>query len=304
MPIHLPPLSRRRFLTTAGAATAGCLLPGWLRAADAGKSADPDRVALLSDTHIAADPKAVLREVCMFDHLDRVRADVLAQPTLPAALVVNGDLALTSGLAGDYATFAGGLKPVREAGIPVHLTLGNHDDRANFWKGVAPADAGEAVDARHATVVETRRADLILLDSLELVNKTPGLLGEAQLKWLAATLDARKDKPCVIVVHHDPPDPKKEKITGLKDAAALFEVLVPRRQAKALVYGHTHKWVRAQVEGLHLVNLPPVAYVFGPGDPSGWVDCALGDGGAKLTLRTVDPKHPKNGDVADLTWRT
>src|SRR5687767_10268438 len=98
MPIHLHPLSRRRLLASTAVAAAGCLLPGWLRAAG-GKPVDPDRVALLSDTHVAADPKAVLREVCMFDHLERVRADVLAQPVLPAALIVNGDLALTSGLA-------------------------------------------------------------------------------------------------------------------------------------------------------------------------------------------------------------
>ncbi len=302
MPLELRPLSRRRLLGTSLAALTAGLLPRRLWAAD--KPVDPARVALFSDTHVAADAKAVLREVCMFEHLQKASADMLAQPTLPSAMLVNGDLALNVGLPGDYATFTAGVKPIREAGVPIHLTLGNHDDRDNFWKAVPPADAGKVVDGKHVSVVTTRFADFLLLDSLELVNKTPGLLGDGQRAWLERALDARADRPCVVVVHHNPIDPNSAKPTGIKDTAELMKILLPRKQAKALVFGHTHKWVKSTVEGLHLLNLPPVAYVFKKGDPSGWVDCTVDPQGAKLMLRTIDPAHPAHRDTWDLKWRT
>ena len=301
MPIHLPPLSRRRFLSASLAAMAGGALIRDLRAD--GKPVDPARVALFSDTHLAADIKAINRQVCMFEHFEAARASLLAQSTLPAAMLINGDLALNTGLPGDYTTVTSGLKPIREVGIPVHLLLGNHDDRDNFWKALPPDDANKAVDGKHISVLKTKHADLILLDSLEFVNKTPGLIGDVQRNWLAKTLDERGNRPCIVVVHHNPADPAVPKITGIKDSDEVMKVLLPRKQVKALVFGHTHKWVKSNVEGMHLVNLPPVAYPFKAGDPSGWVDCALTDAGAKLTLHCVGPKNPADGEVFDLKWR-
>ncbi|MDB5297941.1 MAG: cpdA 2, partial [Phycisphaerales bacterium] len=141
MPIHLPPLSRRRFLASSAAAAAGLLLPGRSWGADAlapagGTPVDPDRLALLSDIHVAADPAAVNRGVNMADHLAAAVRAVLDGPARPAGLLVNGDLAYNAGLPGDYATVLAGLAPVRAAGVPVHLTLGNHDDRANFFRAL------------------------------------------------------------------------------------------------------------------------------------------------------------------------
>src|SRR5690349_15273546 len=75
MPITLPPLrslpaiSRRRFLAGSLAAGAGLLLRRPLLAADETVQSvpvDPHRFALLSDTHIAADPKVAARGVNMF----------------------------------------------------------------------------------------------------------------------------------------------------------------------------------------------------------------------------------------------
>jgi Icc protein len=342
VPIHLPPISRRRFLAGSLAAAAACAAGrrGW--AADLAAAAppgtgpagalDPSRVAFLSDIHLSADRAKVNRDVCMFEHLEKARADVLAGGAagggrLPGLAFVNGDLAFNAGLPGDYEVVVAALRPLREAGVPVHLNLGNHDHRANFWaaipaedpaaavaaagdaKGVpargfdAGADRGKAVADRQVSAVDTPAVSWLLIDSLDETTKTPGLVGEAQLAWLAKALDARAGKACVVLVHHDPINPLVPKLTGIKDTAALMDTLLPRKQAKALVFGHTHRWERRQVDGLHLVNLPAVSYVFAPTQPAGWVDCTLRDGGATLNLRTIDPKHPANGEVVDLKWR-
>ncbi|HEX8911610.1 MAG TPA: metallophosphoesterase [Humisphaera sp.] len=314
MPITLPPISRRRFLASSlGAAAAAVLGRRPALGADAAaapRPVDPHRFLLFSDPHLAADPKAVHRGVAVLDAFERARADALAfGETRAAGAIVCGDLAFRNGQPGDYATFLAAARPIREAGIPVHLALGNHDDRANFFAAVpagdrgAAAGAANAVEGRQVTVVETPRADWLILDSLEVTQKSPGMVGPEQRKWLAGALDARRDKPCVVVVHHNPQPAVLPIFTGLRDTAELLAVLLPRRQAKALVFGHTHQWEHHQMEGLHLVNLPTTGFPFAAGIATGWVDCALAAGRARLTLRTIDPKHPQQNEVRELAWR-
>src|SRR5205814_1766480 len=120
---------------------------------------------------------------------------------------------------------------------------------------------------------------------LDVTDYPPGKAGEAQLAWLAKALDARPDKPAVVCGHHDPrlqePPPGKQS-WSLLDWPDLLKVLEPRRQVKMYVYGHTHVWaVKDHPSGIHLVNLPPVAYVFAAGQPSGWVHAVLRPDGAK-----------------------
>ena len=105
-------------------------------------------------------------------------------------------------------------------------------------------------------------------DFLQRVDENPGALGADQLRWLAETLDAHRKTPAVILVHHNPGEDNK--IGGLKDTDALLEIIRPRPQVKAWVYGHTHNWkVTQDASGVHLVNLPPVAYIFREGDRLG-----------------------------------
>lgn len=292
----------------------------------AAAEADPNRFALLSDIHIGADPAAHLHGVTMADHLRQACSEVLQLEKPPACAIVNGDCALLKGLSGDYATLLHLVRPLREAGIPLHLAMGNHDQRDKFWQAL-PADenrAGTLAD-RQVLLFETSRANWIMLDSLDKTNVTPGVVGTAQLQWLAKTLDERAAKPAIVMVHHNPYFTEhpakapatmpaivsgmlaallKPKITGLTDSKALLDVLLPRKQVKALFYGHTHVWSVEQHQGLHMINLPAVAYVFSPLQPSGWVDAHLADNAMSLELRCLDPKHRWHGQKHELEWRT
>jgi Icc protein len=122
------------------------------------------------------------------------------------------------------------------------------------------------------------------------------------LQWLEKSLDARLNRPAIVMVHHNPG--VREDITGLKDTEELLRLLRPRRHVKALIFGHTHRWTLSRDEsGLHLINLPPVAYVFRSGMPSGWVKATMQKSGALLELRCIDPAHPSHGQVKELVWR-
>ena len=301
MPLHLTPLSRREFLRRSLAASAGALALPAFRAAAA--NADPDRWALFSDTHIAADQAAISREVNMAAHLRAAVAEVRALAVPPGGLIVNGDCSLDHGPAEDYATFTELLGPLRAAGLPLHFTLGNHDDREIFWSALKDTKAATPpVASKHVSVLETARVNWFLLDSLDVTKATPGRLGDEQRAWLAQALDARPGKPALLMVHHNPIAPAGKK-AGLVDTEELLALALPRRHVKAIFYGHTHTWRFAEQDGLHLVNLPAVAYPFAPSEVTGWVDCKLREGGAALELRALDTKHAAHGKVTELKWR-
>jgi 3',5'-cyclic AMP phosphodiesterase CpdA len=237
----------------------------------------------------------------MFANLAQACSEVQELSPRPTAVFIDGDLAVTAGTTEDYATLVQSLEPLRKHGLPIHLALGNHDHRGRFWEALSKGDQARTVDDRHVLVVPARLANWFVLDSLDETNKTPGVLGDAQLAWLAAALDQRADKPALVMVHHNPDD--RPKPGGLVETKALLELLAARRHVKALIFGHTHDWKLAQHEGIHLVNLPPVAYAFAATKPSGWVDCQLYESGAKLILACLNHEHAQHRQVVDLAWR-
>ncbi|HOC56562.1 MAG TPA: metallophosphoesterase [Verrucomicrobiota bacterium] len=301
MPIHLPAISRRQFLVRSLAGGAALALAPELFAAT--KRSDPDSWALLSDIHLSADASMVQRGISMTDHFGCVTRELLALRKRPAGVFITGDCAYNSGQLADYAQLARLLQPLRQGQIPVCIALGNHDNRERFWEAQEEERAAKRPLAdKQVALVRTPRANWFVLDSLEKTLSTPGLLGQAQLDWLARSLDANRDKPALVLAHHNPGT--MASVSGLKDTEALLAVIRPRKQVKAYIFGHTHAWhVEQDPSGIHLITLPPVAYVFRRDDPAGWVHATLKRNGIRLELRCVDATHIAHGQVIKLQWR-
>ncbi|HTN75009.1 MAG TPA: metallophosphoesterase [Pirellulaceae bacterium] len=299
MPLTLPAIDRRRFLAGSLAAS---LVAARLSAAEE-TVRNPQRFVLMADTHIPSSAEIAARGVNMHDNLVKVSQAIIADRDRPAGVMLLGDCAYLKGQASDYALLVKLLQPIREAGLPLHVTLGNHDHRDRFWQALPPENGqSKFVDARHLMIVESPRANWFLLDTLDVTDKAPGVIGAEQLAWLVKTLDKHADKPALIAMHHNPDF--KPMPGGLTDSKELFAALAPRKQVKALFFGHTHNWEVTERDGMHLVNLPPVAYVFGAGKPNGFVELDLTETGAKLRLSALDKDHAEHGKVVDLTWRT
>ncbi|WP_437193148.1 metallophosphoesterase family protein [Planctomicrobium sp. SH527] len=303
MPIHVPPMTRRSFLVRSSAAMAGLMVcrQGW-----SAEGSDPNLFAILSDTHIDANPATIARTVNMTDNLNQVVQEIGKLGRKPAGLILNGDCAYNRGLPGDYQNLAKGLEPVRKGGIPLHLLMGNHDDHEPLYSSFADQRAAmPPVSNKLISVIETPFADIVLLDTQKAVNVVTGEIGETQLKWLAEALDARKEKPVIVFAHHNmqfvPPESGKP-WGGIQDTEAFYELLKSRKQVKAFFYGHSHRWHIEQKDGIHLVNLPPVAYVFNPELPNGWVLAQLNAKGIGLHLHTIAADHKLNNQKVDLTW--
>jgi Icc protein len=301
MPIHLAPISRRRFLQRAAVAGAGLALTPDLLAEV--KPRDADAWALLSDTHLAADRSFLFRGINMVEHFKIVSRELLGLTKRPAGVIVSGDCAYNQGESGDYTLLSELLYPIRQAQMPVHLALGNHDQREHFWAAFQDqrTEPRPLID-RQAALLQTPRVNWFILDSLDKTLSTPGLLGHEQLDWLAKSLDEHEQKPALVLVHHNPG--LNGGNMGLKDTLSFLEIIRPRKQVKAYIYGHTHHWqVEQDPSGIHFVNLPPVAYVFHDGDPSGWVQATMKPDGMRLELRCIDPSHKAHAEIHDLTWR-
>jgi hypothetical protein len=304
MPLHVPALSRRSFLTRASVAAAGLtvLRSGW----SAEAQADPNVFALLSDTHVPATPDIAARGTNMTANIRQAVREVIAHPVRPAAVFINGDCAYLKGLAEDYSHLAKCVAPLSEAGFPLHVTMGNHDHRGRLFEALqSQKPERPLLESKHVTIVETPRANWFLLDSLTQTNVVTGEIGAEQRRWLDSALQARRDKPAIVMAHHTPqfdPPPEGKPWGGLADTADFIDLLNSHRHVKAFVYGHSHVWETRRHGALHLINLPPVAYVFKESLPSGWVEARVREDGLDLNLRAIDPAHPLHNQKVALDW--
>ena len=314
MPIILPPITRRQFIqrSLALGGTAMMASRAWAATDSERVGLDPNRVALLADTHISADPNSVFpgtkwpgspvgegehESVNMAGCLAVAAKGVLALNPRPAHLIVNGDCALSNGKEAEYKEFLRLVEPLRAAGITVHVTIGNHDNRENLWK-LLPFLKQEQLGVQ-AGVIELPHANLILLDSGK-----KGILGDEQLNWLAKQLNQRADKPALIFGHFNPyPNRGVRPIKGMRDGASLLKLLAERKHARGYFYGHTHEWQYDRRDHLHLINQPAVSYYFGKGHAHGWVDMKLMETSADLELHCINRKHPQHGERRQVTLK-
>lgn len=303
-------VTRRRFLGFSLAAAGGVIAltprPG---AADDEKTKDskaqeprsasqPARWALLSDTHIAADPENNYRGHYPYRNLERAFAQIASD--LPEGIAITGDIARLTGQMGDYENFKKLLIP-SVGQRPIYVALGNHDHRSNFLD-VFETAAGQtqAVKGKHIVTVDAGCARFILLDSLFTTNETSGLLGKTQRTWLQRYLQTGDDKPVILFFHHSLRDDDGE----LLDAPRLFDLVKPITKVKALVYGHSHEYAFSDYEGIHLINLPAVGYNFNDREPVGWIEVRLAGDGGEFILHAVGGNREMDGRATPLHWRS
>lgn len=300
MPVHLLPVSRRAFLNQLG----GAVVFGSAIRATGTPQMDPDRIAILNDTHIGEKQPS---DSPIPTNLREAVAWLVGLERHPAAVIINGDLALNDGQSGDYEHFAKLIAPLRGAGIPVHLTLGNHDNRDVFYKVLESEKSAEPpLTSRHLSMIPLAKANLFLLDSLKGTNVMQGMLGKEQLTWLSRILDMHPDKPALIFAHHNPRLGGEEKYFdgGLDDSNPLWDILVTRVHVKAYVHGHIHGRHYARHRNIHIIDTPATSFVLRDKESTtGWTMAQLSDRGGEFTTRTHFKRHPWNGAVQKLTWR-
>ena len=294
--IHDNTLTRRTFLKETTLASAGALLFSYNPLYADQSKASEWHLALLSDTHIPADPLNEYRGFRPAENLARIVPELVAAK--PEGVILNGDAARLTGEIGDYQALKKNLDPIADI-APIYIGLGNHDHRDNFHKVMKVSHAEkQAVRKKHILAIEHPTTRVLVLDSLLYVNKVAGLLGKSQRAWLAQYLDTDDDRPIVLFIHHTLDDSDG----ALLDVDRLFKLLSPSGKVKAIFYGHSHRYEYSIRENIHLINLPAVGYNFNDKQPLGWLDSKFHAKGVDLTMRAFAGNLSQNGKTTKLTW--
>ncbi|MCF7847656.1 MAG: metallophosphoesterase [Kiritimatiellales bacterium] len=255
------------------------------------------RWALLSDTHVPADKTENVRGFPIIENLEAAVSQIVGSKL--DGVAITGDLARLEGRAEDYAVLGEYVAKLSKT-APVSLVLGNHDHFKNF-NAAFNAFPGEKapVKRKHVMIVNASPMRLILLDSLQITNHTPGLLGYAQRIWLDSYLKSTPETPTLILLHHT----FGEKDSNLLDDERFFRIIVPHRQVKAVIFGHSHAYSFTKHADIDLINLPSTAYNFDKQQPLGWVDASFTAHGGAFKLNAVGGCTEQDGSITELQWR-
>ncbi len=287
-------MNRRTFLRTSLLLSSGCMISSRLLTAS-----DSTQIhwAFFSDIHISADPTQTQGPFRLHDNLRKVVNQIREYKVEGA--IITGDLARKEGLLEDYQALASLLKPLGQS-IPIGMALGNHDHRKNFLSTFASrAGAIQQVADRLATIFETPVCTLIPLDSLLDTHVVPGFLGKQQREWLTEYLNKNPQKPVLLFLHHNLTDGDD----SLLDANRFLKIVESNPQVKGIFYGHTHRFEFLSLKGLHLVNLPAVAYNFAMEQPIGWVEATITPVGGTFKLHAIAGNTAVDGKTVEVAWR-
>ena len=194
-------------------------------------------IAHLSDPHLIGggglhygviDNVANLRRA--LDRLDAVRP-------VPQALVFTGDLA-DRAEPDAYATLRSIVEPwAAERGAVVVWTMGNHDERAPFARGLFDSDDAGFQDRVH----EVDGLRIVALDT-SVPGYHHGVLEPEQLAWLADVLATPAEHGTLLAMHHPPlplPMLRAAELIELHDQQSLADVITGT-DVRGILAGHLH----------------------------------------------------------------
>ena len=138
--------------------------------------------------------------------------------------------------------------------IPVHITLGNHDNRAAFLD-IFGADFADAVTGKVDKVIDIKGYRIIVLDSSE-PGRVDGVLEQGQIDWLVARLAEVPDRPVIVVLHHNANALHiRSDDIRLLEPDAFIAALKTHKDIRQVIAGHVHITSTATWHGLPFTTL-------------------------------------------------
>jgi 3',5'-cyclic-AMP phosphodiesterase len=226
----------------------------------------------LTDPHIREPGRLAYGRIDTAPYLRRAVQTVLRLRQVPDAVVITGDLS-DFGRAAEYTHLAELLAPLD---MPVYLMPGNHDDRDQLRRSFpAHTYLGTSGFVQYSVKVGSLR--LLTIDTC-VPGHSHGTLCAQRLRWLEAQLDACRNEPVVIAMHHPPFRTligHMDKI-GLLEGSAELEALVARcPNVERVICGHLHRPIDVRFGGTVASTSPApghqVALDLDPDAPSAWM---------------------------------
>jgi Icc protein len=220
-------------------------------------------IAQLTDLHIGFDLENA--DELNFRRVASAIEYVKGLAVPPDRMFLTGDLTDH----GDLASYRRLKGLIDECDFPVHLCVGNHDDRA-LLKQVFPDLPAE--DGFVQYVIDEPEVRIIVLDTLD-----PGHHGGAfcqrRAGWLRARLAEAPGKPVLIVLHHPPIETGIPWMTAhpTEPWVVALDKAIGERANVLMIAGHIHRSITTQWRGRMLAvapsTAPQVALEMAPLDP-------------------------------------
>ena len=199
-------------------------------------------IAQITDIHLGFDPG----NPAEFNRkrLDAALRHITSGPNKPDMLLVTGDLVDL----GDMDSYRRLRNALSICDFPVHMCLGNHDDRANF---IATFPDVPQADGFVQYSIERGGLRFLVLDTLE-TGRHGGGFCETRARWLRARLAEDRETPTILVLHHPPIEvgidwmnthPQETWVANLADAIA------DALNIKGMMCGHVHRNIVAPWQG-------------------------------------------------------
>lgn len=147
-------------------------------------------------------------------------------------LIISGDLT-DDGEKTDYKFLKKYMKSISK-GTKMIVTLGNHDNKANFragWLGE------KELECPYNQVFDFEDLCVISFDS-SLYNDPNGKIGKEQLAWLRKAFEEIGSKPVIIVTHHHLL--KNQSSLPPADGSEDFMEVIRNKNVICILTGHTH----------------------------------------------------------------
>ncbi|KVA02477.1 metallophosphatase [Burkholderia ubonensis] len=215
-------------------------------------------LAQISDLHIKRPGQLAYQRVDTAAALARCIARLNALEPRPDAVLITGDL-VDFGRDDEYAQLRDLLAPLE---IPYYLMVGNHDDRAALRR--AFADRHEWQDGEFVQYAFDVGAVRVLALDSQVPGASAGDLCDARLAWLATQLDAARDRPVIVALHHPPFASGIGHMDALRlapaAAAKLDALLRGYPNVERVLCGHVHRTMFARFGGTIASAVPAPAH--------------------------------------------
>lgn len=188
-----------------------------------------------------------------FQQIDRSQLD---------GVVISGDLTEGGGVE-DYRQLKDTLRSLLQ-GLPLLVTLGNHDNKAAFRQGwdFHPPLPTSGRNGSDGHIPCNSLMDLLDFRILSLDNAVPefpnGHISNAQIDWLDQQLQLAGHRRLLLVCHHHLLSTQATLPPASFDGA--FQTLVEHSRIEAIVCGHTHHPYQGTFAGKPYVTAPSLSF--------------------------------------------
>jgi 3',5'-cyclic AMP phosphodiesterase CpdA len=206
------------------------------------------KFVVMSDLHLLPEGELSLT-LDTAARLERAVDEVIARYGDADFCVLAGDLADT----GNRAAYQRLKAIIARLPIPVHITLGNHDDRPTFLDSFGAHFAAET--GKVDKIIDIKGYRIILLDSSE-PGRVDGVLEAAQIEWLTARLAEAQDRPVIVILHHNANALHIHADTiRILEPDAFIAALKTHPDIRQIIAGHVHLTSTAIWHGLPFTTL-------------------------------------------------